>query len=89
MPRVNDAIGFWQRITAFVRRRRIERDVNEELAFHLAMKQAERERDGQPPDAARRDARRQFGNVTALTEETHEGGHTLLEALRKLFRLQD
>ena len=32
------------------------------------------------------------GPISALTEETHEagrGGHTLLEALRKLFRLQD
>jgi glutamyl-tRNA reductase len=30
------------------------------------------------------------GPITALTEEPHEGGrHTLLEALRKLFRLQD
>jgi glutamyl-tRNA reductase len=34
------------------------------------------------------------GPITALTEETHEeaasaGGHTLLDALRKLFRLED
>jgi glutamyl-tRNA reductase len=29
------------------------------------------------------------GPISALTEETHEGGHTLLEALRKLFRLQE
>lgn len=30
------------------------------------------------------------GPITALTEEAHEGGgHTLLEALRKLFRLHD
>lgn len=31
------------------------------------------------------------GPITALTEEPHEpaGGHTLLDALRKLFRLQD
>jgi len=43
-------------------------------------------------------ALRLFGNqilhgpITALTEETHEEqatGHTLLDALRKLFRLQD
>ena len=30
------------------------------------------------------------GPISALTEEVHEGGgHTLLDALRKLFRLQD
>jgi glutamyl-tRNA reductase len=29
------------------------------------------------------------GPITALTEETHEGGHTLLEALRTLFRIGD
>jgi glutamyl-tRNA reductase len=30
------------------------------------------------------------GPISALSEETHEGGgHALLEALRKLFRLQE
>jgi glutamyl-tRNA reductase len=29
------------------------------------------------------------GPISALTEEGPEGGHTLLEALRKLFRLHD
>ena len=31
------------------------------------------------------------GPITALAEETHSGsgGHTLLDALRKLFRLQE
>jgi len=30
------------------------------------------------------------GPITALTEEGHEGGgHTLLEALRKLFRINE
>ena len=72
MRRVHDAIGLWQRITAFVRRRRIARDVDDELAFHLAMRQAEREQDGRAPDDARLEARRQFGNVTALAEETRE-----------------
>ena len=34
--------------------------------------------------------RRLHGPISALAEEPHEdGGHTLLEALRKLFRLQD
>src|SRR5207248_7959431 len=31
-----------------------------------------------------------YGPISALTEEPHEGGrHTLLEALRKLFRLEE
>ena len=42
-------------------------------------------------DGAFRLLQNQFlhGPISALTEESHEpGGHTLLEALRKLFRLQ-
>ena len=65
-------IGIARRLAAFVGRNRRERDVADELAFHLAMRQAEHERAGADPDAARRAAARQFGNVAVLKEQTQE-----------------
>jgi putative ABC transport system permease protein len=65
-------LAAWYRLTAFVRRRRIERDIDDELAFHLSMRQAEHTRDGAPGDEAGLAVRRRFGNVTAITEETRE-----------------
>jgi predicted permease len=70
MKLVHDVIGVWHRLTAFFGRRRRERDLNDELAFHLAMRQAELEREGISPADARLSARRQFGNVASLKEQT-------------------
>jgi predicted permease len=70
MKLVHDLIGVWHRLLAFVGRGRRDRDVSDELAFHLAMRQAEYEREGATPEDARRAARRQFGNVTSLKEQT-------------------
>jgi predicted permease len=50
----------WLRVKALVRRRQLDRDLEDELAFHLAM------RGGTP------DARRRFGNVTLWKERTRE-----------------
>ena len=33
--------AYWLRIRALIRRRRLERDLDEELAFHLAMRTAD------------------------------------------------
>ena len=68
----HEVIGVWHRIAALLGRRPRDRDVDDELAFHLAMRQAEHERAGAPPDEARLAARRQFGNVTALKEQTQQ-----------------
>ena len=65
-------IGIARRLAAFVGRDRRAHDVADELAFHLAMRQAELERAGADPDAARRAAARQFGNVAVLKEQTQE-----------------
>jgi len=58
--------AFWHRLVAIVRRRRLDRDLDDELAFHLAMREADYRTDGLSADAAREEARRQFGNVTHL-----------------------
>ena len=70
MKLVHDVIGVWHRLAALFGRGRRDRDLDDELAFHLAMRQAEHERDGAAPDAARLAARRQFGNVSSLKEQT-------------------
>jgi predicted permease len=72
MKWVHDAIGWWNRLLTLVRRDRRIRDIDDEVAFHLAMRQAAHERDGLAPEIARRTAARQFGNVTALKEQTRD-----------------
>lgn len=58
----------WLRAKALVHRRRLDRDLDEELAFHLAMRT--REYGGDP--VAHRAARRQFGNPTHIRETCRE-----------------
>src|ERR671923_1227866 len=69
---INDAISWWNRLLTLLRPGRRARDIDDEIAFHLAMRQAEHERDGLAPEIARRTAARQFGNVTALKEQTRD-----------------
>src|SRR5205823_4298582 len=47
-------------------------DLDDELAFHLAMREAEYRRDGAPAPDARFAARRRFGNVTYLKEQCRD-----------------
>ena len=65
-------VSAWRRLKALVLRKRLDRDLEAELSFHLAMREAECLRDGIPPDRARDEARRQFGNVTHFKEQTRE-----------------
>jgi predicted permease len=68
----HDLISVGRRLLTLASRRRRAREVEDELAFHLAMRREERERAGLPADQARLAATRQFGNVTALKEQTRE-----------------
>src|ERR671920_253416 len=72
MKAIHDAISWWSRLLTLLRPGRRARDIDDEIAFHLAMRQAEHERDGLAPETARRTAARQFGNVTALKEQTRD-----------------
>jgi predicted permease len=54
------ATSFWLRLKTLFHRRRLERDLQDELAFHVAMR----------GDTA--DARKRFGNRTAWTERTRD-----------------
>ena len=62
----------WLRVKALVRRGKMDRDLEEEMRFHLAMRE-ERNRDsGVAPEDASYAARRRFGNVTLLKEACRE-----------------
>lgn len=61
-----------RRIVHSVRRRRRERDIDDELAFHLAMRRESLAAEGNSRDDAARLARRQFGNVQVIKEQTQD-----------------
>ena len=56
----------------FTRRNRRELDLDDEIAGHLRMATGDRVADGDEPGAARRAARREFGNVGLVKEVTRD-----------------
>jgi hypothetical protein len=69
-------MGLWSRLSRTFHARHHDEEIEEELQFHLAMKQ----RDGFDP----REARVKFGNPSRLKEETRAQG--ILVWLESLFR---
>jgi hypothetical protein len=64
--------SLWHRLVTLARRRRLERDLDDEVAFHLAMREADLRAAGLSDADARDAARRRFGNVTFLKEQTRD-----------------
>jgi putative ABC transport system permease protein len=62
----------WLRLKALAQRKRLDRDLNDELAFHLAMREQKNRAAGTPADEARYAARRHFGNVSNMKERSRE-----------------
>ena len=62
----------WRRMSHYVRRGQFDRELEEEMRFHLEMKAEEHVASGMAPEEARRAARRQFGNETRLREVSRE-----------------
>ena len=60
------------RIKALVNRRRLERDLDEELQFHLAQRAEKNRHLGFSAEEAEAAARRRFGNVSLLKENCRE-----------------
>jgi macrolide transport system ATP-binding/permease protein len=58
----------WRRLLFYLRRDRFDRELEEEMRFHLEMKAEENLAAGISPEEARYAARRQFGNQTLLRE---------------------
>jgi len=62
----------WLRLKALVRRRELDRDLDDELQFHLAMREQKLREQGVGAEEAPYAARRQFGNVTLFKETSRE-----------------
>ena len=65
-------IETWHRLRALLRRRRLEQDLDDELAFHLSMRERDHLAEGADPRSAVKSARRQFGNVTRAREQMRD-----------------
>ena len=61
-------MGLWQRIWALLRRGRMDRELEEEIATHLAMQEREFQLAGMTPQASRDAARREFGGLAQTAE---------------------
>ena len=63
---------FRLRWRAIIHRRQLEQDLQDEMAFHLAMREENQRQAGVPADQARAMARRQFGNVSVLKHRARD-----------------
>ena len=75
----------------FFQRRQAERDLDDEIRFDLAEESRRLIERGEPADSARAAARRGFGSITRIKEETRQawgwaGAERLLQDLRFAFR---
>jgi putative ABC transport system permease protein len=62
----------WWRVRALARRAQLERELDDEMRFHLAMREEHYAASGMPAGPARSTARRRFGNEAALKEECRD-----------------
>jgi putative ABC transport system permease protein len=61
-------MSYWMRVKALFKRKQLDRDLGDELAFHLAMREEKNRERGITADEARYAARRQFGNLMRIKE---------------------
>jgi predicted permease len=77
----------WRRLIFYARRDRFDRELEEEMRFHLEMKAEENLAAGISPEEARYAAQRQFGNQTLLQEVSRDmWGFRSLETLAQDLR---
>src|SRR5437762_3307732 len=62
----------WAKVKALFKRKQLDRDLEDELAFHLTMREAKNCERGIDKQEAHYAARRQFGNVTRIKEACKE-----------------
>ncbi|MGA3323762.1 MAG: ABC transporter permease [Terriglobia bacterium] len=62
----------WLRVKALIERRRLDRDLQDELNFHLAMREEKLQAGGLSPEAARSASLRRFGNRISVQEDCRE-----------------
>src|SRR5438093_11135388 len=71
MPR-RGAMSWLSRLVNVFRRDRLNRDLKDEIEFHVAARIEEFTRRGMSPQQAEREARRQFGNQLLLRESSRD-----------------
>ena len=69
---INQLIQLWRRLFFYLRRDQFDRELEEEMKFHLEMKAKENAEAGMEPLEARYAAQRQFGNQTLLREVSRD-----------------
>jgi putative ABC transport system permease protein len=62
----------WLQVKTLFMREKLDRELDDELAFHLAMREEKNRSNGMETNEARYSARRQFGNKTSWKERTRE-----------------
>ena len=65
-------MGWLNRLANLWRGEQLNEDLDQELQFHLDARTRDNLDAGMPPDAARLDARRRFGNRTSALERSHD-----------------
>jgi len=65
-------VSWRNRVSNLLRREDLGRELDEELQFHIDARVRDNLNAGMTAEAARRDARRRFGNWTLAKEKTHE-----------------
>jgi len=89
---MDNLLQLWRRLLFYLRRNQFDRELEEEMRFHLEMKAEEKLAAGISPEEARYASRRQFGNQTLLREVSREmwgvrSIETLFQDLRFGFRM--
>jgi hypothetical protein len=78
---------FLAKLRALFRKEKLDRDMAEEMRFHLAQRATDHVEDGMSPDEARYAAQRRFGNLGSLQERAREQrGFIWLEQFAQDFR---
>ena len=73
--------GLSRRVAGLLRAERIDREIDEEVRFHLDMRAEELVRAGMTPEEARREAERRFGRASLHREASRDAlGGAWLEA---------
>jgi predicted permease len=62
----------WRRLTRLANRKKLDAEIDDELAFHLAMRTSQLEADGREPREAAFDAQRRFGNPVSTQESMRD-----------------
>jgi len=79
----------WIRLRSLITRKGVEREVDEELSFHLEMRARDYEREGFDSDEARRLAYKRFGNLGRVRSEALRSEQGRVRRRRWLFFLDE